>query len=108
MPFSHGSCGSLYYGGMSAARTLVIAALFLGTAGFFSAATAQNCLSAQEARPILQQGQAVPLAEALQRAGIDSDQLAGNPQLCQSGGGFVYRVRVYQDGQLSSRTIPAN
>jgi hypothetical protein len=93
---------------MSAARTLVLAALFLGIAGVFSNTSAQSCVGGQQARQILQQGRAVPLAEALQRAGISPDQLAGNPQLCQSGGGFVYRVRVYQDGQLSSRTIPAN
>jgi hypothetical protein len=108
MPFSNGSCGDAYHVGMSAARTLILAALFVGTAGLSSEGWAQNCVGGQEARQILQQGQAVPLAEALQRAGISPDQLAGNPQLCQSGGGFVYRVRVYQDGQLSSRAIPAN
>jgi len=108
MPFSNGSCGDAYYGGMSAARTLVLAALFVGTLGLSSDGWAQSCVGGQEARQILQQGQAVPLAEALQRAGISPDQLAGNPQLCQSGGGFAYRIRVYQDGQLSSRTIPAN
>ena len=93
---------------MSKARTLILALLFLGAAVPFADAWAQGCVGGQEAREILQQGQAIPLAEALQRAGISPDQLAGNPQLCQSGGGFVYRVRVNQGGELSSVTIPAN
>jgi hypothetical protein len=108
MPFSNGSFGGLYSAGMSAARILILAALFLAAAGPLSPSQAQSCVGRQEARQLIQQGQAVSLAVALQRAGISSDQLAGDPQLCQSGGGFAYRVQVVQDGQVSSVTIPAN
>ena len=107
MPFSNGSFGGPYSVGMSAARILILAALFLAAAGPLSPSRAQ-CVGGQEARQVLEQGQAVPLPVALQRAGISPDQLAGNPQLCQSGGGFVYRVQVVENGQVNSVTIPAN
>jgi hypothetical protein len=81
--------------------------LLLAAAGLPSAGMAQ-CVSGKEARQLIQQGQVVTFPEALQRAGVARDQVAGNPQLCQGGGGYVYRVRVYQDGKLSGRNIPAN
>ena len=87
---------------------IALAGLFLAAAGPSSAALAQSCVSGQQARQLLEQGQAVPFPDALQRAGYSRDQLAGSPQLCQAGGGFVYRVRIVQDGQVSSVNIPAN
>jgi hypothetical protein len=91
---------------MFAARLTLLATL-LAAAGLPSAGLAQ-CVSGQEARQLLEQGQVVPFPEALRRAGVSRDQLAGNPELCQAGGGFVYKVRVYQDGQLTGANIPAN
>ena len=93
---------------MFAAHLTLFASLLLGAASLPSEVLAQSCVSGQEARQLLEQGQVVPLPEALRRAGVSRDQLAGNPQLCQAGGGFVYKVRVYQDGQLSAVNIPAN
>lgn len=87
---------------------IAIVALFLATAGAPSPSLAQSCVSGQEARQLLEQGQAVPFPEAIRRAGISPNQLAGDPQLCQSGGGFVYVVQVLQDGQVTSVSIPAN
>lgn len=87
---------------------IALAALLLSTAGISSLGMAQGCVSGQQARNLLEQGRAVPLAVALQRAGISPNQLAGDAQLCQSGGGFIYRVRIVQDGQVSSVSIPAN
>jgi hypothetical protein len=87
---------------------IVLAALCLAFAGLVSSAMAQGCVKGQEARQLLEQGQAIPFPEALQRAGYSSDQLAGDPQLCRNGGGFVYRVRVYRNGQVSSVSIPAS
>src|SRR4051812_14656209 len=106
MSFTSGSCALLYRAFMTKLATIALATLFLALAG--PAAIAQGCVSGQQARQLLEQGQAVPFPEALRRAGYSRDQLAGDPQLCKSGGGFVYRVRVVQDGQVSSVTIPAN
>jgi hypothetical protein len=50
----------------------------------------------------------MPFPEALRRAGFSPDELAGDPQLCQGGGGYVYRVKVMRDGQVSSVAIPAS
>lgn len=57
---------------------------------------------------MLERGEALPFPEALQRAGYSGDQLAGRPQLCEAGGGYVYRVKIVQQGQVQSVTIPAN
>ena len=92
---------------MFAARLTLVAMLLLAAAGFSPAALAQ-CVSGQQARELISQGQVVTFPEALQRAGVQRDQVAGNPQLCSAGGGFVYKVRVYQDGQLTGVNIPAN
>jgi hypothetical protein len=89
------------------ARTILLVAMLVAAAGMPSKSLAQ-CVSGQQARELISQGQVVTFPEALQRAGVSRDQVAGNPQLCQGGGGYVYRVRVYQDGQLSGVNIPAN
>ena len=57
---------------------------------------------------MLEKGQAIPFPEALQRAGYSGDQLAGRPQLCEAGGRYVYHVKIVQQGQVQSITIPAN
>jgi hypothetical protein len=108
MSFRRGSLELVYSAAMFAARITFLATLLFAVAGLPSAGMAQNCVSGQEARQLLEQGQIVPLPEALQRAGVSRDQLAGNPQLCESGGGLVYKIRVYQDGQLTGVNIPAN
>lgn len=108
MSFSRGSLDEVYPSRMFAARIIFLAALIFATAGLPSAGLSQSCVSGQQARQLLEQGQVVPFPEAIRRAGVSRDQLAGDPQLCQSGGGFVYRVRVYQDGQVTGATIPAN
>jgi hypothetical protein len=65
-----------------------------------------QCMSGRDAaaRQAISQGQAVPLAVALNRAGLSSDQVAG-AELCKAGGGYVYRVHLRQGG---TRDIPAN
>jgi hypothetical protein len=108
MSFTRGSFGGMYSAGMSAARVIILAALLLAGACLPSAGLAQGCVSGREARQLIQQGQVVPLPEALRRAGVARNQIAGNPRLCAGGGGFVYQVRVVQDGQVTSVTIPAN
>jgi len=87
---------------------IALAAMLLAAAGPASPGMAQGCMSGQQARQLLEQGQAVPFPEALRRAGYSRNQLAGGPELCQAGGGYVYRLRVVRNGQVSAVTIPAN
>ena len=87
---------------------IAMTALFLATAGQPSPGSAQGCVSGGQGQQLVAQGQVMPFPEAIRRAGISPNQLAGNPQLCQSGGGFVYRVQVLQDGYVNSVSIPAN
>lgn len=82
--------------------------LFLAMACPVSPAMAAGCVGGQEARAVLERGEALPFPEALRRAGYTGDQLAGRPQLCDAGGGYVYRVKIVQQGQVQSVTIPAN
>lgn len=87
---------------------IALATLFLVTIGPVSPAKAAGCVTRQEAHAMLERGEALPFPEALQRAGYSSDQLAGGPQLCEAGGRYVYRVKIVQQGQVQSVTIPAN
>ena len=90
---------------MSAARTLLAAALFLSLAGGFSEGRAE-CVSGREARQVLEKGQAAPLPTAMQNAGMSGAQVL-EAQLCKAGGGWSYRVRYRQGGQVRSANIPA-
>jgi hypothetical protein len=63
-----------------------------------------GCVSGQEGRALVAEGRVMPFPEAARRAGIaDNDVVAVD--LCRSGGGFVYRVRLRQGGET---TIPAS
>jgi hypothetical protein len=107
MLFSSGSFLGVYPAGMKAVRTMLLAVLALAAAGALSEGQAQGgCVSGHEAREVLEQGQAAPLATAMQNAGLSGAQVL-DAQLCRSGGGWSYRVRYRQDGQVSSANIPA-
>ena len=82
---------------MTKLRTLAAALVVLALAGPASEALAQECYSGRAGRQMLEERQIVPLPEALRRAGIERDRLVG-VELCQAGGGFVYRVRVLEPG----------
>ena len=91
---------------MSTYRALAAAALIaLSLAGSVSHGMAQGCISDAEFRQLVQQGQVVTLPEAMQRAGVSGQVI--DAQLCPAGGGYVYRVRVRQDGQVTSHQFPA-
>jgi hypothetical protein len=94
---------------MCTIRALAVALLALSLNGPGSEAMAQRgCISGQEGRQLMESGQVVPFPEAARRAGLSSDQVV-EVQLCQAGGGFVYRVRVLQPGgKVRGMTIPAN
>ena len=93
---------------MAKIRAFVAALLFLGLLGLPGAGMAQSCVSGRDGRQLLEQGEVVPLPEAMRRAGLKRDQVV-EVQLCQAGGGFVYRVRVLQPGgQVRSVDIPAS
>jgi hypothetical protein len=81
--------------------------MLLALAAAPSGALAQGCLSSAEGRQLMEQGQVIPFPEAVRRAGLSADQVV-DVQLCQSGGGYVYQVRILVGGQVTSQTIPAN
>jgi hypothetical protein len=105
MSFSSGSFARVYRAGMLAARSMIIAAFLLVLAGGLSGAQAE-CVSGRDARKVLEQGQAAPLPSAMQSAGLRGAQVL-DAQLCRSGGGWSYRVRYRQGGQVRSANIPA-
>jgi hypothetical protein len=88
--------------------TVALVALLLAVDGSSPVFAQGNCVSARAGRELIQQGQAVPFPEALRRAGIRRNQLAGNPRLCKSGRGFSYRVQVLENGRVKGVAIPAN
>ena len=85
---------------------MLFAAFVLAAVGAPSVGWAQGCASGAEARQLLQEGQVAPLPTALQNAGLGGAQVL-DAQLCRSGGGWSYRVRYRQDGQVTSANIPA-
>jgi hypothetical protein len=91
---------------MYAARTMLVAAFFLSLAGGFSEGRAE-CVNGKQARQVLEQGQAAPLPTAMQNAGLNGAEVV-EAQLCRAGGGWSYRVRYRQGGQVRSANIPAS
>jgi hypothetical protein len=83
---------------------IVVAAALIGLSFLSDGAHAQACVPNRDARQIIEQGQALPFAEAAARAGIEANQVV-DADLCQGGGGYVYRVRLRDGGQTD---IPAN
>jgi hypothetical protein len=67
---------------------------------------AAACLSPAESRQVVASGQAMPLSQALSRAGITGTPV--NVALCEAGRGYVYQVTVRdRTGNLAKVTIPA-
>jgi uncharacterized membrane protein YkoI len=69
---------------------------------------AAACLSAAESRQVVASGQAMPLSQALARAGITGKPV--NVALCGGNGGrWVYEVTVRErDGSLQTHRISAS
>jgi hypothetical protein len=92
---------------MTTKQVIAASLLLLAITGPVSTSVAQECFSGSEGRQLLEQGQVVPFPTAVRQAGISSDQVV-DVQLCRSGGGYVYRVRILQaDGQVVAMNIPA-
>ncbi len=91
---------------MTTLRTTMAALLILAATGWTPAALAQGgCVS--DIRQLPGDAQAVTLPVAMQRAGIAGQVISA--QLCQSGSGYVYRVRVREaNGEVRSIEIPAS
>lgn len=91
---------------MKTFRTTLAVLLILAATGWSPAAFAQNgCVS--DIRQLPADAQAVTLPAAMQRAGISGQVISA--QLCQSGSGYVYRVRVRgANGEVKSTEIPAD
>ena len=85
-------------------RVALVLALLLG--GLVAPASAA-CLSDRETRQAVRSGQAARLNVALRQAGIRPRDVVG-AQLCEGGGGYVYRVKLLtNDGSSSVISIPA-
>ena len=84
-----------------------LALLALAFALALPAAGAQAaCLSAAESRQVVASGQAMPLSQALARAGVSGTPV--NVALCTGGGGYVYEVSIRENGSLRKVVIPAS
>ena len=81
-------------------RLLAFFSVVLFLAGPASAA----CLSQGEARNVVASGQAKPLAAVQSQAGGEIVKA----QLCQEGGGYVYRLSVLVDGKVTTKVVSAN
>ena len=90
---------------MIRSRRFAAACLALCLAGLPSSGLAQACVSRGEARQLLEQGLVVPLPEAMQQAGVEGGVVEA--ELCRGGGGYSYRVRLRQNGQVRVVNIPA-
>lgn len=87
------------------AAAAALLALLAGWLTFDAAGAA--CMSGREGRRLLEQGQVVPFPEAIRQSGIARSEVV-DVQLCEGGGGFVYRVKVLNKrGRVRSVNIPA-
>jgi hypothetical protein len=91
---------------MTRYRHIAAALILLAAAGLSSEGAAQ-CVPPQEGQHLVEQGQVSPFPEALRRAGYSPNELAGSPQLCQTGSGWAYQVQIVRGGQVSTVMIPA-
>src|SRR5690606_5591699 len=73
-------------------------------------AYADGCLSAAEARTAVQSGQVIPLSKMLKQIRkAAGGEILPPPQLCESGGRYVYLVNVLsRDGQVTRLTVDAS
>lgn len=90
---------------MTRYRTMAAALFLLAAAGLSSEGRAQ-CVSPGEGNQLVQRGQVAPLPTALANAGLGGVQVI-DVQLCQAGGGWVYRVRYNAGGAVNTANVPA-
>jgi len=86
---------------------LFATALAFGTAAGSSAASAAGCLSQGEARAAVLSGQALELSYFLGQIRAAAPGNIIGSELCDRGGGLVYRVRVLSGGQVTRLTVDA-
>lgn len=72
-------------------------------------AAAADCLSPNQARAAAQQGQILPMSSIIGSIkAAAGGEILPPPQLCQSGGRYVYIVNVLQpNGQVKKITVDA-
>ncbi|QFT33135.1 hypothetical protein K1718_19975 [Roseibium porphyridii] len=73
---------------------------------FFAAVTPASaaCLSQAQARDAVASGKAAPLGAVAGRAGGEIVKA----QLCQQGGGYVYKLSVLKGGKVTTVTVNAS
>jgi uncharacterized membrane protein YkoI len=86
---------------------LALAAALAGPA--FAGTAAADCLSPNQARAAAQQGQIVPMSSLIGSIkAAAGGEILPPPQLCQSGGRYVYIVNVLKpNGQVARLTVDA-
>jgi hypothetical protein len=91
--------------------SLLLSVSLAGTPSFgtVSAALADGCLSAGQARAAAQSGQILPLSRILSSIrSAGRGEILPPPQLCDSDGQYVYVVNVLsRDGQVTRITVDA-
>lgn len=90
---------------MTRYRAIALAALLV-LGGLSAEARAQSCVPAGQGQQMVEQGQVKPLYVALQSAGLAQAQVL-SAELCQAGGGWIYRVRYRQGGNVGTADVPA-
>jgi hypothetical protein len=85
-------------------RAVLVLALLLGG---LNAPAEAACLSDRETRQAVRSGEAMRLNVALRQAGIRPRDVVA-AKLCEGGGGYVYRVRVYDGRNATSIDVPAS
>jgi hypothetical protein len=90
---------------MREALPVAVLGILLVAAG--STGLAQGkCVSRGQGRDLIEQGEAIPFPEALRQAGLPADQIV-DVQLCRTGSGLVYRVRVAEGATVRGVSIAA-
>ena len=90
-----------------AIRTLVAvmtAAMMMVSAGPMPAGAQESCLSNRDLQAAIARGDIAPVAEVLQREGIDKNTEVLSVEACQSNGGLAYYIGVI-DAQGQARTL---
>ena len=94
-----------YTGRMSRYRSIAMALALVAFVAFSTEGEAQ-CVSRAEGQQLVRSGQVAKYPDALRRAGIKSNEVVGDPQLCRAGG-WVYRVPILRGGRRTTVNIPA-
>jgi hypothetical protein len=97
---------------MKRALLVVFAMVSAGAAaGLADPAQAQggSCLSDRQIYAAVEQGQLLPLEDALRQNGVDRSTQVLSVEVCDDGGGYAYHVQVINaSGEARTLVLPAS